>query len=275
MKKKLTKWIAVMAAAGLMLTACGADAYASYAAAYNKVSENGGIDANIDMTVTMDGTTTQSKGSFKLDTSGDNSILYYEMTVGGSKVTQFSDGKYLYTDSDSGKTKYALDAKPSGGDRQKSDRKDAAPSFDASAFLSEFSSCLEAGKIKEMGLLSPIQKAAVTNISEKDGVYTLEFSDSVVKKYLNTLIANETQKSDGDTLRIDEMKGFSYKAVAKDSVVTEVTYSGTIIVNVPASLMSSGSDQSYDMDFTIRVSYVNPGAAVSVTLPSTDDYKEL
>lgn len=275
MKKNFVKCVAVMAAAGLMLTACGKDTYASYAAAYNKVSENSGIDANIDMTVTMDGTTTQSKGNFKLDTSGDNNILYYEMTVGGSKVIQFSDGKYLYTDSGAEKTKYALDSKPSGGDEQKSGQKDAAPAFDASAFLSEFSSCLEAGKIKEMGLLSPIQKAAITNISEKDGVYTLEFSDSVVKKYLNTLIANETQKSDGDTLKIDEMKGFSYKASVKGNVVTDVTYSGTIIVNVPASLMSSGADQSYDMDFTIKVSYVNPGSAVSVTIPSTDDYKEL
>lgn len=275
MKKNLAKIVAIMTAAGLMLTACGSDAYASYAAAYNKVSENGGMDANIDMTVTMDGTTTQSKGNFKLDTSNNNNILYYEMNVGGSKVTQFSDGKYLYTDSDSGKTKYALDSKPSGGDKQKSDQKDAAPAFDASAFLSEFSSCLEAGKIKELGLLSPIQKAAVTNISEKDGVYTLEFSDSVVKKYLNTLIANETQKSGGDTLKIDEMTGFSYKAAVKNNVVTDVTYSGTIVVNVPASLMSSGADQSYNMDFTIKVSFVNPGEAVSVTLPSTDDYKEL
>lgn len=275
MKKNYVKCAAVITLTSLLLAACGGDAYSSYAAAYNKVSENGGMDADIDMTVKMDGTTTKSSGNFKLDTSDNNNILYYEMKVDGSAVTQFSDGKYLYTDSNGDKTKYALDSKPSAANKDKSDQKEAASTFDTSAFLSEFSSCLEAGKIKELGLLSPVQKNAVTKVSEKDGVYTLEFSDSIVKKYLNTLIANETQSTGGDTLKIDEMKDFSYKAAVKNNVVTDVTYSGKIIVNVPASLMSSGKDESYDMDFTIKVSFVNPGDAVKVTLPSTDDYKEL
>lgn len=275
MKKKFAKFAAVAALTSLLLTACGGDDYGSYASAYNKVSENGGMDADIEMSVKMDGTTTKSNGNFKLDTSGDNSKLYYEMKVDGSTITQFSDGKYLYTDANGEKTKYSLNSKHSGENSEKSGRKDAAQTFDTSAFLSEFSSCLEAGKIKEMGLLSPVQKTAITKISEKDGVYTLEFSDKVVQTYLNTMIANETKNTSGDSLKIDEMKDFSYKATVKKDVVTGVTYSGKIIVNVPASLMSSGKDESYDLEFTIKVSFNDPGSAVSVEVPSTDDYKEL
>lgn len=274
MKKNFKKCAAMLMAASLMMTGCGSDAYASYSTAYNKVSENGGIDANIAMVVTMDGKTTNSNGSFKLDTANGNNNLYYEMNVGDSKITQFSDGKYLYTDSNGEKTKFALNVKPAGGSN-KAEQKESTVSFDSGAFLSEFSSCLEAGKIKEMGLLSPIQKSSIKNISEKDGVYTLEFSDSIVQTYLNTLIASETKQTDGDSLRIDEMKDFTYTATVKNNVVTEVTYGGNIIVNVPASLTTSGANQSYDMNFNIKVTYNNPGTAVTVTVPDTDGYNEI
>lgn len=278
-KKSYLKCAAVFTLASLFLTACGGgNDYSSYASAYNKVTANGGMDADIAVTLNMDGTTTKSSGNFKLDTSDGNNILYYEMTVDGSKITQFSDGEYLYTDANGQKTKYALNTKPSASsNKDKTEQKDAdtGTGFNTEAFLSEFSSFLEAGKIKELGLLSPIDNAAVTKVSEKDGVYTLEFSDNLVKKYLNLMIENETQSSDGATLQIDEMKDFTYKATVKKDVVTGVEYSGTIVVNVPGSLMASGSDASYDMDFTIKVTFVNPGDAVSVTIPSTDDYQEL
>lgn len=279
-KKNYFKCAAVLTLAGLLLTACGGgDAYTSYASAYNKVTANGGMDANIDVSLNMDGTTTKSSGNFKLDTSDGNNILYYEMNVDGSTITQFSDGNYIYTESGGNKTKYSMKSKPAASsDKEKAGQKDAdtdSAGFNKEAFMSEFSSFLEAGKIKELGLLSPVDKAAVTKTSEKDGVYTLEFSDSLVKKYLNLMIENETQSSGGDTLKIDEMKNFTYKATVSKDIVTKVEYSGTIVVNVPASLMASGKDESFDMDFTIKVSFVNPGEAVSVSIPSTDDYQEL
>jgi hypothetical protein len=224
----------------------------------------------------MDGTTTKSTGNFLLDTSDGNNVLYYEMEVNGKSTVQFSDGEYLYTNTDGHQTKYALNAKPSAsGDREESSQKDSGGAFNTTAFLEEFSGFMEAGKIKELGLLSPIDKATITEIKESNGVYTLSFSENLIKNYLNILVANETQSSSGDTLQIDELNNFVYTATVSDGIVTGTTYSGTIVVNVPANLMESGEAASYDLDFVIDITFQNPGDSVTITLPSTDGYEEL
>ncbi len=285
--KKLASRLALAAAAVVMattmLTACGSgDDYSSYASAYKKVTANGGMDADFSLTLKMDGETTKSNGNFKLDTSDGNNILYYSMNVGGDSVIQFSDGSYIYTEADEHKTKYALDSKPTAsGDRANVQQKDAQASgtgtFNTSEFLKEFSGFLEAGKIKELGLLSPIDQAAIKSISSEgssdDQTFNLEFSESLIKKYLNIMIKNETGKSGDNALTIDEMTDFSYVAHAKNGVITGVDYSGVIKVTVPASLMSTGEQTSYDMDFKINIDFVNPGDAVSVELPSTEGFE--
>lgn len=286
MKKIVLKTIKAAAAAitaATMLTACGSGGdYSSYASAYKKVTANGGMNADFDLTLKMDGVTTKSDGNFKLDTSGGNNILYYTMKIDGDNIIQFSDGSYIYTESDGHKTKYALNSKPSAsGDKSEVKKKDeqssGTGSFNSTEFLKEFSSFLEAGKIKEMGLLSPIEQAAIKSISA-DGssgnqTFTLEFSENLVKKYLNIMIENQTGKSGDNALIIDEINSFSYKAQAKDGVITNTVYSGVIKVTVPASLMSTGEQTSYDMDFTIDINFVDPGSAVSVSLPSTDGFE--
>lgn len=277
-KSMMGKGIMAVAVMSMLLTACGGgNAYSGYSAAYNKVTANGGMDADFDVTLKMDGETTDCDGNFKLDTSDGNNILLYEMNINDNTITQFSDGEYIYTDTGDHKTKYALDSKPSAsGDSQEAQKKDSDnATFNTSEFLSEFASFLEAGKIKELGLLSPIEQAAISNISEDGGVYTLEFSDNLVKKYLNIMIENETGNASGDTLNIDDLNGFTYKATVSNELITKVEYSGTIVVNVPASLMSSGEEATYDMEFDIVITFNNPGEKVSVDIPSTDGYEEI
>lgn len=259
------------------LTACGGGSeYNGYASAYNKVTANGGMEAKFDVELEMDGETIESTGDFKLDTSGKNNILYYEMTTGDNDVVQFSDGEYIYTDMDEHKTKYKLDSEPSGGDSGMEDKKDSDGStFDTTAFLSEFSSFMEAGKIKELGLLSPIEKAAISSIKKDGNKYELTFSDSLVKKYLNTLVQNETGKSADETIQIDELNDFTYTATEEDGVLTNVTYKGTLVVEVPGSLMSDGEDATYDLDMKIDIEFVNPGDSVDIELPSTDGFEEV
>lgn len=274
--KKLLKSTALILSC-LTLASCSGDAYGSYAAAYKKVSANGGMCAEFDLTLEMDGVKTETEGKFSLDTSDGKNILYYEMEVDGSEIIQFSDGEYLYTDTDGHKIKYALNSKPSASsDKEEVAQKNDSDSvFDTEQFLNEFSSFLEAGKIKELGLLSPIEKAAVTDVSVENNVYTLSFSDKLVQKYLNIMIANETQSTDGDTLNIDELKNFKYTATVTGDIVTDVVYSGVITVEVPASLMASGEAASYEMDLEIAITFVNPGEAVEVEIPSTDGYQEV
>lgn len=281
MKRKslLKKCLATATAAILALgtlTACGGgDDYNGYASAYNKVTANGGMEAKFDVDLTMDGEKVESEGDFKLDTSGSNNILYYEMTTGDNDIVQFSDGEYIYTDMGGSKSKYKIDSKPSGGDSGKEEQKDSSGTFNTNAFLNEFSSFMEAGKIKELGLLSPIEKAAVSSIKKDGDTYNLTFSEALVKKYLNTLVQNETGKDADETIQIDELNDFTYSATEKNGMLTGVTYKGTLVVNVPGSLMSDGNDATYDLDMNINIEFVNPGESVSIDLPSTDGYDEV
>ena len=97
----------------------------------------------------------------------------------------------------------------------------------------------------------------------------------LVKKYLNTLVQNETGKDAAETIQIDELNDFTYTATEKDGVLTGVTYKGTLVVNVPGSLLSSGEDATYDLDMNIDIEFVNPGDSVSIELPSTDGFEEV
>ena len=262
--------------AASVLTACGGGSeYNGYASAYNKVTANGGMEAKFDVHLTMDGDEVTSNGNFKLDTSSGNNILYYEMTTGENDIIQFSDGEYIYTDMGDSKSKYKLGTKPSGGDSGKEETKGSSGEFNTNAFLNEFSSFLEAGKIKELGLLSPIEKAAISSIKKEGDTYKLTFSDALVKKYLNTLVQNETGKDADETIQIDELDDFTYTATEKDGVLTGVTYDGILKVNVPGSLLSDGEDKQYDLVMDIDITFVNPGSKVEISLPSTDGFDEV
>ena len=264
--------IAMLLLCAILLAACG-DAYTSYSAAYKNISANGGIEAKIATTLTMDGETQTYSGNMKIDNK--NNRLFYEMSSDGKTTTQFSDGSYLYVDRGGEKIKYSLSGgKPSDTPSQQDGGKPAeAPGFNTSDFLNQFASFLDAGKIKELGLLDPMNKSVVTKTTQDGSTYTLQVSDAVVKKFLNTLAVNESGTS--DTVQIKDLKNFKYTATVKDNVVTGVTYSGDVDVNVPASIMSTGSAADYSVSLNIKIDFVNPGSAVTVELPATDEYKEV
>lgn len=266
--------IAVLVLSAVLLTACGSDPYSEYAAAYNKVTANGGLDANLTATLTMDGSTVNCTGNFKVNTS--KNTMYYTLTTGDDVVTQYSDGSYLYTEQDGHKIRYSLNAKPEQSTAQdKKGQKEASSSvFNTSEFLKEFSSFLEAGKIREMGLFTPIAKAAVNKTEKSGDVYTLKVSETLVKQFLNTLAQSESS-SGGSTVQITKLENFGYSATVQNNIVTGVTYSGNVTVKVPASLMASGADTEYSLEFTIKTSFNNPGSAVTIDIPSTEGYETI
>lgn len=255
----------------VVLAGCGGNKYSSYASAYNKVTSAGGFDADLKVSLTMDGQTSNYTGNFKVDTV--NNLMYYEMGDGNDKTIQFSDGTYVYTEQNGKKVKYALNSEGTEPAEPQKDNSAETPEFNTTEFLQDYSSFLEAGSIREMGLLDPIPQAGVTKTTKNGNVYTLTISDSVVEHFLNTMAKN--QVDDGDAVQVSDLQNFQYTATVEKDVVTAVTYSGTTTVNVPGSHMSDGQDASYTMDFNIAVNYNNPGSAVSVSLPDQSEYEEV
>lgn len=274
MKKKTVMNAVKILAAGLvcmsLLAGCGGNKYSEYASAYNKVTASGGLDADLAVSLTMEGETGDYSGNFKVDTV--NNLMYCQMGDGTNATTQFSDGSYVYTEQDGRKVKYALGTKGTAPSAPQKDADAVAPEFKTSEFLQDFSSFLEAGSIREMGLLDPIPKSAVTKTEKSGNVYTLSVSDSVVEHFLNTMAKNQ---AGDDTVQVSDLKNFTYTATVENDLVTAVTYSGSTTVNVPGSHMSDGQDASYTMDFKIDVKYNNPGSQVTITLPDTDGYEEV
>lgn len=255
----------------VLLAGCGGNKYSAYASAYNKVTASGGIDADLNASLTMDGQTSDYSGNFKVDTV--NNLMYYEMGTGDEKTIQFSDGTYVYTGEKDQKVKYALGSEGTEPSEPQKDSGSDVPEFETSAFLQDFSKFLEAGSIREMGLLDPIPESAVTKTTKNGNVYTLTVADSVVEHFLNTMAKNQTD--DGDTVQVSDLKNFNYTATVENDIVTGVTYSGSTTVNVPGSHMSDGQDASYTMDFNIKIKFNNPGSAVTVEIPDTSEYKEV
>lgn len=280
-RRSLTKKIIAALTAAILavgsLTACGgSDAYNDYAAAYNKVTAKGGMEAEFDVSLEMDGEKQNLDGDFKLDTSGTNAVLYYEMNTGDGQVIEFSDGEYMYVDMDDKKIKYSLSGTSISAEPETAqDTKESEGTFNTSAFLSQFSTFMEAGKIRQLGLLSPIEKAAVSKIEKSGDTYKLTFSDALVKKYLNILVQNETGKSADETIQINELKDFTYEATEKNGMISDIEYKGVLKVDIPGSLLTSGEDTTYDLDLDIKTKFVNPGEALSVELPSTDGFDEI
>ena len=283
MKRKsvLMKGLAALTASVLAmttLTACGgSDVYNDYAAAYNKVTAKGGMEAQFDVTLEMDGEEQNYQGDFKLDTSGSDFKLYYEMDYADGTITEFSDGDYIYLDRNDKKIKYSLSdtsiSDDHGSDESSKDSDGAT--FDTASFLSQFYTFMEAGKIRQLGLLAPIEKAAISKIEKNGDTYKLTFSDALVKKYLNTLVQNETGKNADETIQINELNDFTYEATEKNGMISEIVYSGVLKVDVPGSLLTSGEDATYDLNMNIKTTFVNPGESVSIDLPDTSEYEEM
>ena len=281
-KTVITKCIitTVLSAGMIFLCACGGlsgDAYEEYAIAYGRVRANNGFDADLTADLTMDGEKVEATGNFKVDDSGDSTLLYLTVDVDGETMTQFSDGEYLYTDAKDNKTKYPLGEKPSeesGNEMMPEEVQNGElPEFDTDSFLEEFASFLEAGKINELGLLSAIPKAGVNSTTKDGDTYTLEINEDVLEKYLEELSASVTGSDDGDSVEVSNLKDFTYTATISDDYISDVSYKGTMDVKVPGSLMTDGTEADYSMDFVIKAHFNDPGSKVTIELPDTSEYE--
>lgn len=255
------------------MTFCLADAHSEYLSAYLNLTENGLIDANINVDLTMDGNTSNYSGNMKIDNNKD--IMYYEMACNGKSIITFTDGAYLYTEVDGEKTKFTLNQNAGEGQPEPEAPQDqqSRPEFTVQDFINNFSSLLEPGKIAQLGLLSPVDKNYVVDTEKNGNEYTLNIADGLAQYFLNTVSENASADQEA-TVTFPSIKDFSYVATVENGVVTGVVYSGEMSVHVPGSLMSSDTDADYQLGFTINITFNNPGNEAEFELPSTDGFTE-
>lgn len=281
MKRNICTAIAILMVIAMVagLSACGGSSsdYEAYAAAYRKVTAEGGMDVDLNVKLNMNGTDKEATGNFKVDNSGDNTILYLSLDIDGEKTTQFSDGVNMYTDARGKKVKFPLGEKQNRtkqqDDPQPTEENAGAPTFDTDKFLSEFASFLEAGKIKDLGLLEPLNSAAVSKTTHEGNDYTLSVSDAITTRYLNTLASN-VMADEAESVEVKDLKNFTYKATVENEFVTKLNCSGSMTVVIPASISDTGAEASYDLTIDLTASFNNPGQAVTIDLPATDGYAE-
>jgi hypothetical protein len=269
---KLSIILALMLVCVAALSGCSSSSYDTYASAYNKLWAKNGVNANISADIEMDGEKTHYDGNFMVDNSSNQ--LYCEITGANGTTTQFFDGEYVYTDQGDKKTKYHIkDSDDENKQSYSQNDSEGSQTFDSSEYLSNLASMFEVSKIKELGLFDPIPEAAVEKITKDGDVYNLELKDSMVESFVNKIASSQ---SDADnSIQIDDVDNFKYSATVKDGVVTATHYSGDFKIKVPDSLTNGEGDQEYTINMSIDNTFVNPGEAVSITIPSTDDYEEV
>lgn len=275
---KNMKKIFALALALAMTLACAAckgnsDAYSGYSEAYKKTSSVGSLNVKFELTVDNGDESMQSGGNMKMNSSNE---VYYEMAVNGKEILQYVQNGEIHTFIDGTEQVSSTDktdkgpekADPNGGEGQGNEKTDST-SFDTEKFMEEFSSMLEAGKIKEMGVLDPIPSKYVKNItSEKSGndtVYTMTFPEEFLKKLLSTMAKEQLE---GDYLSFDALKDFICVSKANsDGYIYFIQYKGYTTVTVTGDLMTSGEDETFDLNIDLQMTIQEPGTPVEVEIP--------
>lgn len=273
----MKKIIAIGMCVAMMFTAvaCGnTDGYQKYKEAYQAMTKPGSLDVNLSLELVTADDTIVADGNMKMNKDGN---MYYEMTVGDTEVVQFTKDGTLYCEIDGVKSSYSTSGKnerpkEDGGNTSKEERS----GFEITAFMEEFATMLEAGKIKEMGLLDPISEAAVKSVEVKeasDGTeYVLDVPESFVEKLFNIMI--EEQVSDeAFALSFSNLENFSCTMHSnKDGILDKMKYSGITDVTVPEALTGK-TEEVIPMEITLSVEILNPGTAIEIPEMSTEGYE--
>ena len=259
----------------LACTACGGkgDAYTGYSEAYKKTSSVGSLNVVFELSVDTGDESMESNGNMKMNSSNE---VYYEMAINGKEILQYVRDGEVHTFIDGTEQVSSVDktdkgpekADPNGGEGQDNE-KTGSSAFDTEKFLEEFSGMMEAGKIKEMGVLDPIPSKYVKSItSEKSGndtVYTMTFPEEFLKTLLDTMAKEQLE---GDYLSFDALKDFSCVSKANsDGYIYFIQYKGYTTVTVTGELMTSGEDETFDLNIDLQMTIQDPGTPVEVTFP--------
>jgi len=277
MSKKLTVSIIFLILFGMFITGCGliggVKDYKTYSDAFKKTFGVDSMELNTSVKASFDGESEiSSTGTFKFKGMKSTPQFINTMIIGGSTVTQFCDGETVYTDdgTPNGKNKTPLGGGGTPENKQPQEQQQKQESaFSYDSYLSEFSSLIDAGKIKEMGSLEPVGEEFVVSIETKDVSGGKQFDvvllPSIVSK-LKSKFLNDNGSSNANSPTVVVDDNIIYSVIIKDGYVTQITFNFKLSVTAP------GSDEAKKATVDLTLTPVNPGQAVSFDLPSTEGF---
>lgn len=270
MKRKM---ITAALTASVIMFGCGfgsGNTYGDYEEAYMALMAPGSLNTDITLILNMEEETVRAEGNMKMDQSG---AMYFELEMGDKKVTQYAKDGKLYSDVDGAKEVYDTSEKnaqkpvPKDGDA----RKEEGSGFSTTEFMEEFASMLEAGKIREMGLLDPIPEQMIDEITAKEEengiIYTLDLPDSFMEKIFNIMIREQVSEEEY-AVSFSNLKEFRcYMHENADGILDGMRYEGNTDVTIPEALTGE-AEKTENLSLELQLDVVDPGS--EVTIPEMD-----
>ncbi len=238
--------------------------YSGYSGAFDKTMKAGSMEYELSVSITMDGKQATSAGNMKIRGIGSKVNFINIMNIDGKTITQFTDGDFIYMDDGVVKSKIKIGEKPQQQERGE---------FSAESYIQQFSSLLDAGKIKDLKIAEKIDQKIIQNIEKKSvggkTEYKVTVAPALVSDILNVIVNSEAS---GQANPECNMKSFTYGATVNSAgFVDSITYNADMDVKFPAAL-TGGSDEAKNVQLTFSLVIVNPGTEVSFTLPDTNRF---
>ncbi|MCL2034049.1 MAG: hypothetical protein FWG94_04870 [Oscillospiraceae bacterium] len=251
----------LVAAAAAVYFIYSSSGYSAYSGAFKKTFNTDSMELNTSVKAVVDGATVSSTGNFKLKGMNTTPQFLNVMTVGGQTVTQFSDGVYIYTDDGQSKNKMEMGATPDPH-REKENAQ-----FSMDSYLSEFSSLLDASKIKELNSLEPVAERYVEKISVSNVSGGKRFEVTLLPAAIDELVGTFISEKLSNELSPEvAWKSVVYTATVSNGYVSEIAFKLNLDVTPPNETVL----RDVTVDFII--SPVNPGRPVAFDLPDTSGF---
>ena len=262
--------VVVIAAAALLFTS---SAYSGYSSAFNKTTKSGAMEYNTGVKATMDGTTKTATGNMKIQNLGKSDVKFINtLDINGQEIKQYTDGAYIYQDDGQTQTKYKVGSKPPMPEKP--------GDFNMEYYVQEFSSLLDASKLKELNIADKTAQNYVKKITKKSSggetEYDITLASQLVQDLANAAINSAGDDSSQANPTISKVNSFTYTAMENSSkYINKIIYTADFDMVFPAAL-TGGSDETKNIKLELTLDIVNPGQTVTVSLPADlSNYQEL
>lgn len=238
------------------VTACGSSnkgqtPQEAYKAAIAKTNELSGMDAQMEMAMTMsDGTESMDitmDAALKIqDMNKETMVMDMKMDIGlmGMAMTMqtyYMDGYYLM-ETMGQKIKYAMSLEEAMG---------------------------QTAMIQEIGA----EALGEIEMSEADGITTLSFEVDTAKMLEEGMMEEYMGMLENLGLSGMDESGMTYESLNGTVTINKDGYIASNAMHIGGSMEESGQKMDFTMD--ISVTFNNPGQDVTIDLPNVDDYMEV